>query len=589
VAKPTIENRAAVAYFRMSDIGQEASIPEQRGWATTVARKEKAAIVRTFEDPAIPGSEIERRPGLMEMVEFCEQRFKDGRPIAILIVWDLDRLSRASSIRTCAMLDRLQQAGISRILTADGWVDLEDDGDLLQLHVKQDFTRAAYSKGIAKNVARSCADRAAKGWWVAGRPPFGYQPIYLETVGKDGKKRRTPTTLEPGDPAEVEAVQFIFDRYVTTAASLGELVQLLEAAGMPPPRARRRRKGGGMFGGKWSRPAVRMILVCPHYTGDMVYNTTRQGKYYSLSGKDKEVQRVRGVHRRRHVKTEPEERIITKDAHAPLVSREVWAQAQAKLRSNKWTYDDAGKLDRHSGRRGEWILSGKVYCGACGNRMVGHTYNHKRGDKTYTYRRYICRANYLKGPGTCRTCAAQQDTLVKEVARAIQKIFADPQRLDDFRRQVEKVASVGAGASVKARARLEKQVAELDKEIHHGRERLLVIPEDLIAGVADVIRAKEKEREKAAAELTRLDAVADLTVDQGRQFREALNVIQTLEESISEATPTELRDVFALWVDKVTLHFKPPIKRDCGRCWNVLDDIEIEFRPEVAHLLGNGT
>jgi DNA invertase Pin-like site-specific DNA recombinase len=109
--------------------------------------------------------------GLAALLAYCEARAESDPPAAV-VVWDGDRLSRADSIRTAVVLDRLITAGVSKLLTADGWIDLESDIDRLMFNLKQVLSRAAYSKNLSKNVTRSALRRAQEGRWVCARPPY---------------------------------------------------------------------------------------------------------------------------------------------------------------------------------------------------------------------------------------------------------------------------------------------------------------------------------------------------------------------------------------------------------------------------------
>jgi DNA invertase Pin-like site-specific DNA recombinase len=172
-------------------------------------------LAAEFDDPGIPGSEIERRPGLAQLLAWCASH--DAQAV---VCWDADRLSRADSIKTSAVLNTLMQSGVTRILTHEGWIDLEDDTDRLLFNIRQDLGRAAYSKSLSRNVTRSAIERARRGLWVAGRPPYGYR------IGDDGR-------LALGDPAMVETVRWIFRQYATTADSCGEICRKLIAIGAP--------------------------------------------------------------------------------------------------------------------------------------------------------------------------------------------------------------------------------------------------------------------------------------------------------------------------------------------------------------------
>src|SRR4051812_26296679 len=108
----------AVAYYRMSTDRQEASIGEQRDWAGGATAKESVQGVAEFQDDGIAGGEIRARGGLMDLLAYCEAR-ADSDPVEAVVCWDADRLSRADSIRTAAVLDRLMSAGVTRLLSQE--------------------------------------------------------------------------------------------------------------------------------------------------------------------------------------------------------------------------------------------------------------------------------------------------------------------------------------------------------------------------------------------------------------------------------------------------------------------------------------
>src|SRR5262249_6859198 len=75
----------AVAYYRMSTGLQEASIAEQQAWVRQAARREGLELLAEFQDEAIAGSEIENRPGLQALVNFCQRRPR-GQPVEVLVL-----------------------------------------------------------------------------------------------------------------------------------------------------------------------------------------------------------------------------------------------------------------------------------------------------------------------------------------------------------------------------------------------------------------------------------------------------------------------------------------------------------------------
>jgi site-specific DNA recombinase len=567
----------------MSTEQQEASIPEQREWARRATPKAGVALVREFEDPGIPGSEIEDRPGLMALVEFVEAEAARKRPIRVIVVWDLDRLSRASSIRTAAVLDRLMSAGVTRIYTPEGWIDLENESDVLLFHVKQDFSRAAFSKSIAKNVTRDALERAAKGWLVAGRPRYGYRPVYVIRRDPSGKERRTPTTLEPDreEPARVETVKWMFHQYATTADSLGDLTRKLNDMGpevAPPPRPCRCRKDGTIRPAVWKRDTVWDMLTDSIYVGDKSWNVNQQGKYYQSAGG--EVRPVGGRSGKKQWRRAPEEdRVIVHGAHPAIIDRETFEAVQKKLAASRWkrTTPQAGG--------GDWLLSGVVFCGECGKRMVGHTQRHRRKDRVYTYRRYICRTNFREGGGNCRSCAAEQDLIVKEVARIIKDAFTDPKRLQALEDELKELTKRQDKEAVKERKTIERRLAELGRLIPAAARNLLLISDNNRPDAEAALDGLKKERDDLTRRLEKVDAAAEAGQQYSAVVREAIGELQHIEDTIASATPAKVRTLLGRWVEKVTLHFKPPKRRKDGKSRNVLSHIDIDFTPEALHLL----
>jgi DNA invertase Pin-like site-specific DNA recombinase len=564
----------------MSTDYQEASIPEQRQWARPAAVAHGLDLAREFDDPGIPGSEIEQRPGLMALVAYCQAEFARGRSVRYIIAWTADRLSRASSIRTAAVLDDLMNAGVRYIVTHEEVIDLEDDSDVLLWNVKQDFSRAAYSKSISANVTRNAAGRAARGWHVAGRARYALRPVYVTTRSeKTGKERRTPTTLELGDPREVEAMRWAFRQYATTADSLGDLVTRLNDMGpgaAPPPRPNRR--NGVVPPAAWRRDTLWRLLTDPVYAGDAVWGDHSQAKYYRFA--DGQVRKVEGGGKGRRYECVPEEdRVIVRDAHPALIDRETFEAVQRKLRASRWT------RERHSGRRGEWVLSGRVYCGCCGGRMIGHTQRPRRKGKTYTYRRYVCRTTHVKGKGACRSCSAEQDLVVKEVARIIKSAFADPAALKALERELEELAKKSDREAARERKALQARLRELERTIPSAARNLLLVSDANRPDAESALLAMKGEREDIARRLQKVDAVAEAGEEYARTVKDALSELGRIEETIAGASPAKVRTLLSRWVERVTLHFEPPRRMRDGRSRNVLSHIDIDFTDEVAHLL----
>jgi DNA invertase Pin-like site-specific DNA recombinase len=549
----------AVPYYRMSTARQEASIPQQREWARRYCRERGLDLVREFQDDGIPGSEIEQPPGLLDLIAFCEKRHRDKLPVRAVVLWDVDRLSRASSIRTAAVLDRLMGAGVTCLFTADEDYDLEEDLDLVLLNIRQDLSKAAYAKSIGKNVLRGRQAKAKGGQWPGGPIPIGY------VKAPDGH-------LAP-DPATAPLVRWIYERYATTADSLGDICNRLNADPVAPrPRS-----------GKWASNYVRRILTHEVYLGKVVYGERSCGKYYRNEGG--ELRRVKGQGGRASCRAaEPGSAIVVEGAHEPLASPETFEAVARKLVGNRWT------RERHSGRRGEWVLTGMAYCGGCGTRLTGRTFRFKsKGEVRYTYRRLICPgADRHGGPG-CGAGLVDQDTVLAELAALVRQEFGKPRRVERVGRKIEALLAEQEKSGDLRRVQLAEKLQALDADLATAARRLLTLPESIQADAQREYEAMKRERAELAAALERGEDERRVSLEEARRMREALASIGRLEELFAQEDPALVRDVVSRIVEKVTLHFADAGPADSlGRVKRRLDYLDVTFRPELSHLFTAG-
>jgi hypothetical protein len=444
-------------------------------------------------------------------------------------------------------------SGITRLITPEGPVDLTDETDRVMFLMRQELGRAAFSRSLSKNVTRSALRRALEGLWVSGNPPYGY------VIGPDGK-------LALGDPAEVEAVRWMFRQYAETADSLGDLVRRLNEMGFPPPH-------GGLSAGHWRRNALCKMLKNPAYVGDIAWNRVHRGKYSRVERG--EVRQSSERRKRRALKNDQADVILSENAHPALVDRDTFATVARKLVAMRW------KRTTPIPGGGEWVLSGLMRCGDCGEPMYGRKEEHRRGKQRYVYRRYFCSSNARHGKGSCRNNSVLQEWIVEALAALVCDSFADGANVELLTAQLEATAREEVRqTNAKVRA-LEEQLAELDAKIEHGKGNLLLIPADLVAGASAQLRKWQEERSKLAAERdSTAQAVAEDAATAARVSK-ALKRLQTLQKRITTAPPDQVRDVFRHLVKSVTVRF------DHSRPRNQTHAVEIEVvtTPAATNLL----
>src|SRR5262249_31787862 len=171
-------------------------------WCRAYCAQHGHGVEAEFSDEGIPGSEVEQREQLQALLAFCKDRSRRGPEIRGVVVWSIDRLSRASSLRTSAILDELAGYGVRYIHTNSRVFDLGNNTDLLLLNVGQDFGAEQRSRSISEDVSRRLLSKAKAGTWPVGKVPYGYR------LGDDGR-------LVPGPEDEVATVRLVFSLYLS--------------------------------------------------------------------------------------------------------------------------------------------------------------------------------------------------------------------------------------------------------------------------------------------------------------------------------------------------------------------------------------
>lgn len=561
------ETILAVAYFRDSDDKQD-SIPEQRAWARSAAKRHDVVIVREFEDHGVPGALVEHRPDLMAMLLFCEQQAAAGRPIRAVVCWDADRFSRADSIDTAACISRLRHAGTTRMLTAEGWTDWEDDTDRMLYHLKQDLARSSFSRTMSRAVARSMLERAKQGLHVGGQIPYGY------ILGPDGK-------LALGDPREVEVVRWLFQQASSRVVSLGTLARELNDRGVPPPSRRTKRRPRRVM--IWVRQDVPRILDNRKYCGDFVWNLDSVARYHKIEG-DQVVKAPRHQSNGKKVRLQhnpPEDAIIVPDAHPAIIDRETFEEVRRRLTENR------AKLSTPAPRGGHFILTGLLFCGKCGGSMCGDTSRTtaSRG-KVYEYRRYVCSTSKHCGAAACDISHISQEEVLDAAVGLIEQEFTSPEALDHIEAQLKALVSESEQDHRSRLASLEARLARLDADITQGVRNLTVLPEDMVAAVAEEVRKLRKQREEVVTQLARSDVTtSEDGADVAARVEDALARLRSLAKVVKDAPPAEARDALHGLVKKIVLHFAPAPPRSRYGRKTVLAELEVHIVPEVTAIL----
>ncbi len=315
-------------------------------------------MMKTYTDNGVTGR-IFARPGFEQMLADAE-----AGEIDCIVVKDLSRLGR-NAIDTGYYIEKYFPLHHIRFIAVNDQYDSETPNNSPS-HIivpLKNMINEAYAADISKKVRSQAHQSMKNGDFIGARPPFGYK--------KDPDNCHKLLVNEDTAPIIRQIYTWAAD-----GVSLNIIVKRLNEAGIITPgrylEEQRMLKPCRLTGsGKWHTWTVIKILSSEVYVGDMV-----QGKTTAIGHKQ--------------YTTPPEEWIIVRNTHEPLISREQFAQVQAirKLAAEK-------AAQRVSVPYSENILRGRIFCGHCGKNL--HRQRHHNSSKYF----FHCISNERIGKGSC--------------------------------------------------------------------------------------------------------------------------------------------------------------------------------------------
>ena len=363
------------AYVRVSDDDQDT--------------KRQFAAIRSFEtrnDVRIPKhylfkdegwarDKADRRPDFQRMMRLVEQG-----AIQWIVVDKLDRFGTKNAKQLFVYLYRLEEAGC-RLFDASGkeWTGEDDATEITALIEGKNSTKEQRDK--SHRVLSGKVEKAKDGEWQGGPVRLGFDvacfdresskeiwrvvfeardkrlKVYPDgkserSDGKDNFPRAQPTqrlqVVPSKDKAKIEAAVTTFKRFARETIPFTALARSLNEFGF-----------ANGYGGAFQGQQVEAMLEDPIYLGYYTWNKRHSGKFHRYS----DGQTIReDNYEEEQSKNDPADWIWSKRLFKPLVDQKTWDAVQAKLAKRT-------KRTRAS-RSPAAYLSGLVYCGGCGQRMV---------------------------------------------------------------------------------------------------------------------------------------------------------------------------------------------------------------------------
>ena len=466
-----------VLYARVSSERQaekDLSIASQLKALRKYALEKGWEVYKEFVDEA-ESARSANRPAFKEMIALAKQRHKFFDAI---LVWKLSRFARnrEDSIIYKSLLRRF---GIS-VISINEQVDETPAGKLLEgmIEVIDEF----YSTNLAQDTLRGMKENAERGYHSGGSIPIGYKAKKI----MDGNNEKT--RLEP-DEVFAPVVKRIFQMCMDGMGAK-EIVKTLNNEGLRTNR-----------GKLWGKNNIYYILKNEVYKGTMVWNRQSKSQGHSMPNDPKEVIRI-------------------ENNHPALVSSEAFEKVQEILRKR------SPEITHPRTINSDYLLSGFLYCGKCGFRMVGCA------AKSSKFFYYACH-NYLKrGKDVCNAKLINKNRLETLVIDRVKANILTEENLTELVRLTNEEIGEAKDAYGERLAVIDGQLEDLRGRFHK---------------LYDALETGRLEMEDLAPRIkelkTQIDNLETKRVDLVESIRDAK--VELLEASVVKAYVDDLKSLLS--------------------------------------------
>lgn len=315
---------------------------------------ENIEVIEYYSDLGKTGSSFERE-GFLRLL----QDIRLGE-INCVIVKDLSRFGR-NYLEAGNYIEKIFPfLGVRFIAVADGFDTGKEGNESKQMASEiKNLVNDMYAKDFSRKAKLHLKQRREEGSYVGGPPPYGYQAAW------DEKRRILIPDENTGD-----IVRYIYEKFVETK-SCAVAANELNRRRINPPFVYKKTKevyhadDDADYKG-WDKSAVERILKSETYVGTLV-----QGKT-SITARDEKNR----IHK-------PEDGwVVTKNAHEPLVDRELYQKAAA-AREGILKRTASQKHPTEGSPIEENMFDSVLYCGVCGRKMTrnSHVKQYANGEK----------------------------------------------------------------------------------------------------------------------------------------------------------------------------------------------------------------
>lgn len=329
-----IDNKKRVAaYGRVSTDKEDQANSfqsQQRYFKQYIENNPDWELFEIFADEGISGTTTKKRTQFNRMITCAKNGDFD-----LIITKEISRFAR-NTLDSIFYTRDLKKHGVGVIFMNDNINTMDSDAEL----------RLAIMSSIAQEESRKISERVKWGQRrqmeqgiVFGRSMLGYDVkkgnMY---INEDGAK----------------IVRLIFHKFVNEGKGTHVIARELREEGIVP-----------MHGNEWQNTVILRVLRNEKYCGDLVQKKTYTPDFLS--------------HEKKYNRGQ-EAFVILKDHHEPIISRELFEEANRILEARSLSQEGKAKYSNR------YLFSGKLKCGRCGASYVARYKTRKDGSQYKTWR-----------------------------------------------------------------------------------------------------------------------------------------------------------------------------------------------------------
>lgn len=267
-----------------------------------------------FVDEGISGRKADKRPAFQQMIKIAKSKPKK---FDVILVHKFDRFarSREDSVVYKSLLKK--ECNIKVISITES---IDDDKFSVILEAMLEAMAEYYSLNLSDEVKKGMTEKATRGQYQSS-PPFGYK-----------MENGILTIVEN----EAQIIKFIFEKFTNKELNKLQIAKYINNLGYRTHR-----------GNEFENRTIEYILANPVYIGYARWTPTGKIKRGEITN----------------------DTIIQKSEHEPIISEELFKQANELLQKNKQIHK---KYFKSNTSHLHW-LNGLVRCKLCGCTLVRNT------------------------------------------------------------------------------------------------------------------------------------------------------------------------------------------------------------------------